>query len=110
MGRAVLERRRSGVRGTNEGVFFVLSAVTGQPLWHIQTGAVVNANPMAFAIDGRQHVAIASGTTLQVFALPEPYETFDRPGVSQSYATDSRSPPRLPRVWQPYSLRSPAPA
>jgi alcohol dehydrogenase (cytochrome c) len=55
--------------GTNEGVFFALNAVTGRPLWHFQTGAVVNANPIAFAIDGKEYVAIASGSTLQVFSL-----------------------------------------
>jgi len=58
--------------GTNEGVFFALNAATGRPLWHFQTGAQVNANPIAFAIDGRQYVAIAAGMTLQVFALAVP--------------------------------------
>jgi len=55
--------------GTNEGVFFALSTTTGRPLWHFQTGAMINANPMAFAIDGRQYLAIAAGSTLQVFTL-----------------------------------------
>jgi alcohol dehydrogenase (cytochrome c) len=58
--------------GTNEGVFFALSATTGRPLWHFQTGAMINANPMTFALDGRQYVAIASGSTLQVFSLARP--------------------------------------
>jgi hypothetical protein len=30
---------------------------------------MINANPIAFAIDGRQYVAIAAGSTLQVFTL-----------------------------------------
>ena len=58
--------------GTNEGVFFALSAVTGSPLWHFQMGAQLNANPIAFAVDGRQYVAMAAGGTLQVFALAGP--------------------------------------
>ena len=58
--------------GTNEGVFFALSARTGRPLWHFQTGAMVNANPVSFAVDGRQYVAVAAGSTLQVFALAAP--------------------------------------
>jgi alcohol dehydrogenase (cytochrome c) len=56
--------------GTNEGVFFALDAATGRPLWHFQTGAMINANPMAYAIDGRQFVAMAAGGSLVVFALP----------------------------------------
>ena len=58
--------------GTNEGVFFALSARTGRPLWHFQTGAMVNANPISYAVGGRQYVAVAAGSTLQVFALAEP--------------------------------------
>ena len=58
--------------GTNEGVFYALNAVNGQPLWHFQTGAMINANPVAFAVDGRQYLAIAAGSTLQVFALAGP--------------------------------------
>ncbi len=56
--------------GTNEGQFFALDARNGAPLWHFQTGAMINANPVSFAIGTRQYVAIASGTTMQVFALP----------------------------------------
>jgi hypothetical protein len=33
---------------------------------------MINANPMTFALDGRQYVAIASGSTLQVFSLARP--------------------------------------
>ena len=55
--------------GTNEGVFYALDAVSGRPLWHFQTGAMINANPVAFAVEGRQYLAIAAGSTLQVFAL-----------------------------------------
>ncbi len=55
--------------GTNEGEFFALNALTGKPLWHFQTGAVINANPISYAVGGVQYVAIASGPTLQVFSL-----------------------------------------
>jgi len=58
--------------GTNEGVFFALDAVTGKPLWHFQTGAMIQANPIAYAIGDRQYVAIAAGGTLQVFSLADP--------------------------------------
>jgi alcohol dehydrogenase (cytochrome c) len=55
--------------GSNEGNFFALDAVTGKPLWDIQTGGVINANPISFLIDDKQHVAIAAGQALFVFGL-----------------------------------------
>ena len=58
--------------GSNEGVIFALDAATGLPLWHFQTGAMINANPMAYAVGGREYVAMAAGSSLLVFALPDP--------------------------------------
>ena len=56
--------------GTNEGNVFALDEATGNVLWQFQTGGAIRANPVAFAIDGRQHVAIAAGTAIFVFGLP----------------------------------------
>jgi alcohol dehydrogenase (cytochrome c) len=56
--------------GTNEGNFFALDGARGNVLWHFQTGGPIRANPMSFSIDGRQHVAIAGGNAIFVFALP----------------------------------------
>src|SRR5438132_13510359 len=56
--------------GSEEGNFFALDADTGKRLWQFQTGGRVHANPVSFAIDGRQHIAIASGNALLVFGLP----------------------------------------
>ena len=56
--------------GTNEGKFFALDDQTGKPLWQFQTGGAIRANPISFAIDGKQHVAIAAGNALFVFGLP----------------------------------------
>jgi alcohol dehydrogenase (cytochrome c) len=62
--------------GTREGNFFALDAATGKPLWHFQTGAPIAADPISFAIDGRQHVAIAAGQAIFVFAIePLPART-----------------------------------
>jgi alcohol dehydrogenase (cytochrome c) len=55
--------------GSNEGNFYALDALTGKPLWEFQTGGQITANPISFLIDGRQHVAIASGQSLFVFGL-----------------------------------------
>jgi alcohol dehydrogenase (cytochrome c) len=55
--------------GSDEGNFFALDAKTGKAVWDFQTGAPVQANPVSFNIDGKQHVAIAAGRTLFVFGL-----------------------------------------
>jgi alcohol dehydrogenase (cytochrome c) len=56
--------------GTEEGNFFALDAETGKPLWDMQLGGPVHANPMSFGVDGKQYVAIAAGWTLYVFGTP----------------------------------------
>ncbi|HZO85836.1 MAG TPA: PQQ-binding-like beta-propeller repeat protein, partial [Verrucomicrobiae bacterium] len=55
--------------GTDEGNFFALDAETGKPLWDFQVGAAIRANPVSFAIGGKQYVAISGGNALFVFAL-----------------------------------------
>ena len=56
-------------RGSDEGNFFALDAKSGKPLWDFQTGGRIAANPISFAIDGRQHIAIAADRVLYVFGL-----------------------------------------
>src|SRR5262249_5697047 len=55
--------------GTNEGQVFALDATTGEVRWWFQTGGTVHANPIAFAVDGAQRIAIASGYAIVVFGL-----------------------------------------
>ena len=55
--------------GSNEGNLFALDSLTGKPLWDFQTGGRIEANPVSFLIDGKQHVAIAAGTAIFVFGL-----------------------------------------
>jgi alcohol dehydrogenase (cytochrome c) len=55
--------------GSDEGNFFALDAVSGKPLWDFQTGGPIAANPISFAVDGRQYVAIAADRVLYVFGL-----------------------------------------
>jgi alcohol dehydrogenase (cytochrome c) len=54
---------------TNEGQVFALHGVTGKPLWRYQTGGSGRSNPMSYAVDGKQYVAVAMGNTLYVFGL-----------------------------------------
>ncbi len=57
--------------GDHEGNFMAFDTGTGENLWHYQTGSPIwGAAPMTHMLDGRQHVLIASGTTLVAFALP----------------------------------------
>ena len=55
--------------GTVEGNFFALDAANGKLLWEFQTGGSINANPVAFTVDGQQRIAIATGNDLVVFGL-----------------------------------------
>ncbi len=67
--------------GEGDGHFNAYDAATGERLWRFQTGAGVNAPPIAYEVDGRQYVAVASGGSrlfgfrtggaLIAFALPE---------------------------------------
>jgi len=55
--------------GSDEGNFCALDAATGKPLWDFQTGGPITANPVSFAVDGRQCVAMAANRVLYVFGL-----------------------------------------
>ena len=57
--------------GTMEGDFFAADAATGDVLWRFQTGGAVYANPITYLSEGRQFIAIAAGSALLTFALPE---------------------------------------
>ena len=54
-----------------EGDFFALDSQSGEPLWQFQTGGRMYSNPVSYAVDGKQHVAIAAGHALYVFGLKE---------------------------------------
>ena len=56
--------------GEAEGNFVAMNATTGIPLWHFQMGGAVYASPMAFAVDGKEYIAIAAGSALYAFGLP----------------------------------------
>jgi alcohol dehydrogenase (cytochrome c) len=57
--------------GNREGNFFALDEVNGQKLWTRYLGGQVIASPMTYQHEGRQYIAIAAGTSLFAFALPE---------------------------------------
>ncbi|MFQ5467045.1 MAG: pyrroloquinoline quinone-dependent dehydrogenase [Kiloniellaceae bacterium] len=67
--------------GEGNGLFKAYDARTGSKLWQFQAGAGVNAAPMAFEVDGKLYIAVATGGNFQlnfkrgdallVFALDE---------------------------------------
>ena len=52
------------------GAFVAADAKTGRLLWHFNTGQNWKAGPMTYLIAGTQHIGVAAGSTIMVFALP----------------------------------------
>jgi alcohol dehydrogenase (cytochrome c) len=55
---------------SKDGYLIALDATYGKLLWRYQTGGSIRSSPMSYAVDGKQYIAIASGSTLIAFALP----------------------------------------
>lgn len=55
--------------GDDSGAFAAVDSSTGRRLWQFQTNVLWKASPMTYVFDGRQHVAVAAGGTVVVFAL-----------------------------------------
>jgi alcohol dehydrogenase (cytochrome c) len=53
------------------GSFLAADAENGNPLWRFQANADWKASPMTYVFDGKQHIAIAAGSNILVFALNE---------------------------------------
>jgi alcohol dehydrogenase (cytochrome c) len=69
---------RGGTLATASGLLFycddqdrfaAADAATGTPLWNFGMNSVWRASPMTYEFDGRQHVAIASGSNIVSFGL-----------------------------------------
>jgi alcohol dehydrogenase (cytochrome c) len=57
--------------GETGGSFAAVDAKSGKTLWHFDTGQEWRASPMTYLVNGRQHVAIASGGNIISFALAD---------------------------------------
>jgi alcohol dehydrogenase (cytochrome c) len=55
----------------SSGGFAAVDAQTGRTLWRFETGQPPKASPMTYTVNGRQYVAIAAGSNVLSFALPE---------------------------------------
>ncbi len=47
-----------------------VDGTTGKSLWHFNTGQPLHASPISYAVNGKQYVAVASGSDIFAFTLP----------------------------------------
>ena len=57
--------------GENSGSFMAVDAANGKILWQFPTNQVWKASPMTYMFDNKQYVAIAVGTDIVSFGLPD---------------------------------------
>jgi alcohol dehydrogenase (cytochrome c) len=57
--------------GEDSGSLMAADASSGKPLWSFQTNQNWKASPMTYVFDNKQHVAVAAGSTIVAFALPD---------------------------------------
>ncbi len=55
--------------GDDQGVFTALDALTGQALWHFNTGQRISASPMTYSFKGKQYIAVEAGSNVVAFGL-----------------------------------------
>jgi alcohol dehydrogenase (cytochrome c) len=56
--------------GDDSESFEAVDGKTGRPLWHFNTGQMMRASPMTYAVDGVQYVVISAGSDVFTFSLP----------------------------------------
>lgn len=57
--------------GETSGGFAAVDATSGKYLWHFEANQPWKASPMTYEIAGRQYIAVASGSSILSFALPD---------------------------------------
>ena len=57
--------------GNDTGALEAVEARTGRALWQFNTGQTMHASPMSYAVDGTQYVAVAAGSDVISFSLPQ---------------------------------------
>jgi alcohol dehydrogenase (cytochrome c) len=53
----------------DSGALMAADDTNGKPLWQFQANQIWKASPMTYMFDGKQHVAVASGSNIISFAL-----------------------------------------
>jgi alcohol dehydrogenase (cytochrome c) len=57
--------------GEDSGAFMAADAANGKPLWSFQTNHNWKASPMTYLFDNKQYVAVAAGSAILAFGLPD---------------------------------------
>jgi len=57
--------------GENSGAFMAADAATGKALWQFPTNQTWKASPMTYVFDHKQYIAVAAGSNIVAFALPD---------------------------------------
>jgi len=57
--------------GEDSGALMAADAASGKPLWSFQTSQLWKASPMTYMFDSKQYVAVAAGSNIIAFGLPE---------------------------------------
>jgi len=57
--------------GDDNGSLAAADAMTGKPLWSFQTNQNWKASPMTYQFDNKQYFAVAAGSSIVAFGLPE---------------------------------------
>jgi alcohol dehydrogenase (cytochrome c) len=56
--------------GADDDSFSAADAKTGKSLWRFQTNQSPHASPMTYLFDNKQYVAVATGSDIIAFGLP----------------------------------------
>jgi len=57
--------------GDDGGSLMAADATNGKPLWSFKTNNNWKASPMTYSFDNKQYVAVAAGSSILAFGLPE---------------------------------------
>jgi alcohol dehydrogenase (cytochrome c) len=49
--------------GDIAGHFHALDQKTGKPVWDVNLGSVVSGQPISYSVNGKQYVAVSTGTS-----------------------------------------------
>jgi alcohol dehydrogenase (cytochrome c) len=57
--------------GEDSGALMAADAANGKPLWSFQTSQLWKASPMTYMFDNQQYIAVAAGSNIIAFGLPD---------------------------------------
>jgi alcohol dehydrogenase (cytochrome c) len=57
--------------GEDSGSLMAADASNGKPLWSFQTSQLWKASPMTYMFDNKQYIAVAAGSNIIAFGLPD---------------------------------------